>query len=776
MTLSSFEYVPLKAKDNIRLVQLVKDGQARHGFRVRLSETPLDDVKNSAFNALSYTWGLPFHEDITDLEKPNTQTGDTFNIECDDNHGLEVTITENLFYALKQIISNAGTESITPIWVDALCINQSNESEKSSQVNMMSDIYSAASKVIVWLGKDDPSPRFLWMHTSVELEKYLTDVAFGKLDGIPTADVLKSLGMESLQEWQDMWWNYVSFFRGQRYFRRVWIIQETALARDITVLCGSQVLDWTRLVVIGNLLLVSDVGSQWALLGKRTQLLSQHPGWIPGNEIRQLHMFRTDHLLNGGLPMHLHQTKANFMRGRQDLESDDTATEALLRGNGALGDKQHKELAYFAMVLRQFTDYQTTDKRDHVFAAQAFCAPFFKRAGMETPVTPNYQMTIQEVFTEVAAKLLTSLPALTLLSLIATEKKRVQDLPSWVPDFTAPFSFRPLTIRGFCLTPDKPDEGPHIPIYNATNTKWPRDESDHNPLAEIDGCRLRLSGTCIGRVETICTATSRTALEFSYIPYLEYLTTLPTRYELTGELREEAFWRTLCGNFCDTTYEYPASVFTGSLIFRRHILENIAATTINKMPDLSGGMAALFTGEMGGYLSTVMKTSELLTRLAAEGAGDLYLPNPIEIVAQVNSFIGLAFEVGSELSESLQGQGTAAREERLAAEVVTRMGTSQAEMEAMGMLAQGMNVPHKRLYTTENGALGVGPPGIQLGDEVWLIRGAKIPFVLRPMHQTQGEISVEGLEFTLLGETYVHGAMNGEMLKGYLRYQQIVIV
>lgn len=39
-----------------------------------------------------------------------------------------------------------------PIWIDAICINQSDEAEKSLRIRLMHKIYRSASHVIVWLG------------------------------------------------------------------------------------------------------------------------------------------------------------------------------------------------------------------------------------------------------------------------------------------------------------------------------------------------------------------------------------------------------------------------------------------------------------------------------------------------------------------------------------------------------------------------------------------------------------------------------------------------
>jgi hypothetical protein len=38
------------------------------------------------------------------------------------------------------------------LWVDAVCIDQADDEERSEQVQMMSRIYKNASRVLVWLG------------------------------------------------------------------------------------------------------------------------------------------------------------------------------------------------------------------------------------------------------------------------------------------------------------------------------------------------------------------------------------------------------------------------------------------------------------------------------------------------------------------------------------------------------------------------------------------------------------------------------------------------
>src|SRR5204863_8336259 len=61
-------------------------------------------------------------------------------------------ISENLYVAICHL-----RHQLEPrfLWVDAVCINQASDEEKSHQVGQMHYIYSNASKVLIWLGQSD---------------------------------------------------------------------------------------------------------------------------------------------------------------------------------------------------------------------------------------------------------------------------------------------------------------------------------------------------------------------------------------------------------------------------------------------------------------------------------------------------------------------------------------------------------------------------------------------------------------------------------------------
>ena len=84
------------------------------------------------YTALSYTWSGPVSENVIIIG------------------GLPLRITENLELALRRFRGPIRSKNM---WVDAICINQSDNEEKSVQVSLMGDIYANATRTMVWLGE-----------------------------------------------------------------------------------------------------------------------------------------------------------------------------------------------------------------------------------------------------------------------------------------------------------------------------------------------------------------------------------------------------------------------------------------------------------------------------------------------------------------------------------------------------------------------------------------------------------------------------------------------
>jgi hypothetical protein len=69
-------------------------------------------------------------------------------------------------------------------------------------------------------------------------------------------------------------------------------------------------------------------------------------------------------------------------------------------------------------------------------------------------------------------------------------------------------------------------------------------------------------------------------------------------------------------------------------------------------------------------------------------------------------------------------------------------------------------VLNNAFFITKSGYLGIGPPGTQLGDQVWIFHGGKVPFVMRSATEYGDSYGHDKL--LLVGDAYVHGIMDGE--------------
>jgi hypothetical protein len=74
-----------------------------------------------------------------------------------------------------------------------------------------------------------------------------------------------------------------------------------------------------------------------------------------------------------------------------------------------------------------------------------------------------------------------------------------------------------------------------------------------------------------------------------------------------------------------------------------------------------------------------------------------------------------------------------------------------------------------RLFTTNNvdALIGTGPEGLRVGDVVCVLYGGDVPFILHPDGKGQ---------YTLIGECYVGGIMQGEALDMGLEEREYVLV
>ncbi|KAH6866633.1 heterokaryon incompatibility protein-domain-containing protein, partial [Alternaria rosae] len=162
-----------------------------------------------AYEALSYCWG-----DLNDQRQ----------ILC---NGTTHLVTASLYDALVRL---RMTNEVRIVWADALCIAQSDDEEKSSQVRRMDLIYLRAKRVVVWLGhvEDEHASNIRRLFESLEL-----------VDGNPE-DYDSNWRVAGAAFGASLPWHSLQVFFSNPWFRRMWCIQEFRLAANLVYYWGTE--------------------------------------------------------------------------------------------------------------------------------------------------------------------------------------------------------------------------------------------------------------------------------------------------------------------------------------------------------------------------------------------------------------------------------------------------------------------------------------------------------------------------------------------------------
>jgi hypothetical protein len=178
----NFRYRPLDLeKDSIRLIKVLPDLSDDGLIICEISHTTI----KSKYQCLSYRWGSQKSpKTILIQDIPNT-----------DSTKKRFQVGRNLYSFLNA--ARGLQDGAGPYWIDAMCIDQQNVSERNHQVRQMGKIYSQTQGVVVWLGNYPQKFEKLTTHG----DKALYEVIIHN-----------------------------------EYWQRAWIIQELVLPRRVEVL------------------------------------------------------------------------------------------------------------------------------------------------------------------------------------------------------------------------------------------------------------------------------------------------------------------------------------------------------------------------------------------------------------------------------------------------------------------------------------------------------------------------------------------------------------
>ncbi|KAI0449742.1 heterokaryon incompatibility protein-domain-containing protein [Xylaria acuta] len=214
------------ANSTIRLLD-VHPGKGAEPLTLSLSPVPLDS--HPAYEVISYHWGPPT---------------DVVPVTC---NGVKVLVTASLFGALSQF---RLADRRRPLWADAICINQTDRREKSIQVGLMPQIYSQATRVLIWLGPLDEARVLLRLPEWIQQTRGLLPPPPPTLDAPEVVLQYKELTADGKSNLYDYDWVPLAALVARPWFRRKWIVQEVVLAREAVLCVGHVRLPWTELALL----------------------------------------------------------------------------------------------------------------------------------------------------------------------------------------------------------------------------------------------------------------------------------------------------------------------------------------------------------------------------------------------------------------------------------------------------------------------------------------------------------------------------------------------
>lgn len=198
LEMSTELYASLNKKEpQMRLLQILPShSENTRCLDLRLRTVSMKPAKCMRYVAVSYTWG---DESPTKTIKINDQP---------------TQIRKNIWKCFQHLRRYPHLHRKEYLWVDTVCIDQANTEEKSQQVGLMGQIFANASQVLVWLSSISCCD--------------ITRFNIQAFRSVPSS----SLEPETLKV-------FVTAFK-DRYWTRLWIVQEIMLARYAYVIFGQQ--------------------------------------------------------------------------------------------------------------------------------------------------------------------------------------------------------------------------------------------------------------------------------------------------------------------------------------------------------------------------------------------------------------------------------------------------------------------------------------------------------------------------------------------------------
>ena len=184
-----FKYDPLnRRRKEFRLIDL-HSGQGRDPLECSLRHASLRNKSSPKYETISYCWGKP---------KPRVSLV---------VNGGHLLVPKSCDAALRRL---RFPDHSRTLWIDALCIDQSNHNERAHQVGMMGDVYRRSRGNLIYLGQGDTTTKRALQYIKHILSKIDQDpgVLLGVGDAwtVPDSGLQYSVSFEALGVFYSLPW------------------------------------------------------------------------------------------------------------------------------------------------------------------------------------------------------------------------------------------------------------------------------------------------------------------------------------------------------------------------------------------------------------------------------------------------------------------------------------------------------------------------------------------------------------------------------------------
>ncbi|OCK74878.1 HET-domain-containing protein [Lepidopterella palustris CBS 459.81] len=672
-----FQYTPLANKDEIRLLHL-QPGALRDPLQCTISHEWLPDcicvfehllTRCTACLACKSAGNIPSYEAISYTWGSQTLVDE---ILCDN---FQLPITANCAQVLRRV---RDPHRPRVLWIDAICIDQTNIQERSNQVRFMHRIYRGASNVIICLG--EASPDSDTAITILEEEGLQSKRRF-------FTDTLSSNEIEALQ----------NLFR-RSWFKRVWILQEVAWAWSAQVICGSRITPWDG-----------------SFRGNAYSWIAYHDSLRPFPYVM------------------------GFGPSVRDMARTD------------LGHFTPKKFFDQLCLAR---DCNATDPRDKIFAL----LPLFTALTQDPRLCVNYARSPTNVFTNVASYFLSTLGPSFLSQVFRGSPGSMSGLPTWVPDWTVPSILKPSELTGYSAGG---------PDFDAV--ALPR--ISHDITEDV----LRVYAVHVDVISSV--GLYNESWKLSVRSWMDvFLTELGgTDLPSMKERRKETSCRILHNGL--RTHLSPPVSSSGNGGGWAPVTEKYKEVGGE---DWEGQMLFLeFFGTVFGTLpirawARRFVSMEMLVQIVWETLmvhceeGPKDSARIVDLVLQLPSATTkrALWRLGQIESSDVYNQSQLASIDALyAQEIVRSYNLVWAEMGKLARKSSHRCLRRKYFVSRNDRLSGLATIDAQIGDEIFVIRGGPLCYILRPM---------DGY-YTFVGDCYVQGYMDGQADSASTRWETIEV-